>query len=186
MRDRAVWKDYWLRTWGARGLLHVWDEAATHALAAGLDDEEWRPAEMCLEVVARHEVAGAGDGAAALAEHDLPRVRRAASVPVMRYPSGSTSRSSRDEFLPLPPPVDRTAPPDAVQQVLVDLRRYPECWPQVVALARIDDDHARVLCRSRLPESVDLAPLRRSECRIVAGSPDELAADGGRRATGGH
>lgn len=78
VRDRAVWKDHWLRTWGARGLLHVWDEAATHAVAAGLDDEEWRPAEMCLKVVARHEVAGAGDGAAALAEHDLPRVRLAA------------------------------------------------------------------------------------------------------------
>ena len=78
VRDRAVWKDHWLRTWGARGLLHVWDDAATHAVVAGLDDEEWRPAEMCLKVVARHEVAGAGDGAAALADHALPRVRVAA------------------------------------------------------------------------------------------------------------
>ena len=78
VRDRAVWKDYWLRTWGARGLLHVWDDAATHAVVAGLDDEEWRPAEMCLKVVARHEVAGAGDGAATLVDHELPRVRAAA------------------------------------------------------------------------------------------------------------
>ncbi len=33
---------------------------------------------MCLKVVAAHDVAGAGDGAAALAGHDLPRVRAAA------------------------------------------------------------------------------------------------------------
>ena len=78
VHDRTVWKDLWLRTWGARGLLHVWDDAATHAVVAGLDDEEWRPAEMCLKVVARHAVAGAGDGSAALADHELPRVRVAA------------------------------------------------------------------------------------------------------------
>ena len=78
VRDRAVWHDYWLRTWGARGLLHVWDDAATDAVVAGLADEHWRPAEMCLKVAARHEVAGAGDGAAALADHELPRVRAAA------------------------------------------------------------------------------------------------------------
>ncbi len=33
---------------------------------------------MCLKVVAAHDVAGAGDGAAALADHELPRVRAAA------------------------------------------------------------------------------------------------------------
>jgi hypothetical protein len=78
VRDRTVWKDHWLRTWGARGLLHVWDDAATPAVVAGLDDDEWRPAEMCLKVVARHEVAGAGDAAAGLVDHELPRVRVAA------------------------------------------------------------------------------------------------------------
>lgn len=78
VRDRSVWKDHWVRTWGARGLLHVWDDAATRAVVAGLADDEWRPAEMCLKVVARHEVAGAGDGAARLADHALPRVRVAA------------------------------------------------------------------------------------------------------------
>lgn len=78
VRDPAVWKDFWLRTWGARGLLHVWDDVATGPVVAGLADEEWRPAEMCLKVVARHEVAGAGDGAAGLVGHDLPRVRTVA------------------------------------------------------------------------------------------------------------
>ena len=42
---------------------------------AGLGDRHWRPAEMCLKVATRHAVAGAGDGAAALSVHDLPRVR---------------------------------------------------------------------------------------------------------------
>jgi len=78
VRDPTTWHDYWLRTWGARGLLHVWDDAATSAVVAGLDDEHWRPAEMCLKVVAAHDVAGAGDGAAGLADHELPRVRAAA------------------------------------------------------------------------------------------------------------
>lgn len=78
VRDRGTWQDYWLRTWGARGLLHVWDDAGSDAVVAGLADEHWRPAEMCLKVVAAHDVAGAGDGAAALADHDLPRVRAAA------------------------------------------------------------------------------------------------------------
>jgi hypothetical protein len=73
--DATHWPDYWVRTWGARGLLHVWDDPATAHVVAGLSDEHWRPAEMCLKVTARHEVAGAGDGAARLAEHELPRVR---------------------------------------------------------------------------------------------------------------
>ncbi|MGH3348526.1 MAG: HEAT repeat domain-containing protein [Nocardioides sp.] len=78
VRDARTWDDYWVRTWGARGLLHVWDDAATDAVVKGLVDEHWRPAEMCLKVTARHDVAGAGDGAAALADHELPRVRAVA------------------------------------------------------------------------------------------------------------
>ena len=73
--DREVWRDHWLRTWGARGLLHVWHDSGTCAVVRGLADEHWRPAEMCLKVTARHDVAGTGDGAAALADHELPRVR---------------------------------------------------------------------------------------------------------------
>ena len=73
--DRGSWKDHWVRSWGARGLLHVWHDSATAAVVRGLDDEHYRPAEMCLKVAVRHEVAGTGDGAARLARHPLPRVR---------------------------------------------------------------------------------------------------------------
>jgi len=77
--DDTVWKDYWVRTWGARGLLHCWDDAATAAVVAGLVDDHYRPAEMCLKVAAHHDVAGTGPGAAALTRHPLPRVRAAAA-----------------------------------------------------------------------------------------------------------
>lgn len=73
--DAARWKDYWLRTWGARALLHVWQDCATDAVLDGLRDEHWRPAEMCLKVAALREVGGAGDAAATLSAHELPRVR---------------------------------------------------------------------------------------------------------------
>ncbi len=73
--DGSSWKDYWVRTWGARGLLYAWDDSAAPAVVAGLADEDWRPAEMCLKVATKREVGGAGDGAAALSTHELPRVR---------------------------------------------------------------------------------------------------------------
>jgi hypothetical protein len=73
--DPQVWKDYWVRTWGARGLLYCWSDRATDAVVAGLGDEHYRPAEMCLKVSAKHDVAGAGQGAAALTTHELARVR---------------------------------------------------------------------------------------------------------------
>ena len=73
--DPVRWGDFWVRSWGARGLLHVWHDSATAAIVRGLDDEHYRPAEMCLKVVASHDVAGTGDRAAALASHELARVR---------------------------------------------------------------------------------------------------------------
>src|SRR6476619_3999535 len=48
------------------------------------------------------------------------------------------------------------APVDAVRDLLVDLERYPEWWPQVVAVASLGPDDARVLCRSTLPYTLDL------------------------------
>jgi hypothetical protein len=43
-----------------------------------------------------------------------------------------------------------------VHEVLADLERYPDWWPQIRAVAKIDDDNARVICRSVLPYNIDL------------------------------
>jgi hypothetical protein len=48
------------------------------------------------------------------------------------------------------------AAPGAVRDVLVDLEHYPEWWRQVVAVASLGPDDARVLCRSTLPYTLDL------------------------------
>lgn len=48
------------------------------------------------------------------------------------------------------------AAPEAVRDVVVDLESYPEWWPQVVAVASLGPDDARVLCRSVLPYTLDL------------------------------
>ncbi|MGA8255130.1 MAG: SRPBCC family protein [Nocardioides sp.] len=48
------------------------------------------------------------------------------------------------------------APLAEVRDVIVDLEHYPRWWPQVVAVASLGPDDARVLCRSRLPYTLDL------------------------------
>lgn len=78
-RDRSKWQDYWVRVWGARGLLYVWDDIAIPAVVAGLAHSHWRPAEMCLKVSTRREIGEAGPGAAALLDHGLARVRSQAA-----------------------------------------------------------------------------------------------------------
>ena len=83
------------------------------------------------------------------------------------------------------------APPIAVHDVLVDLEHYPEWWPQVVAVASLGPDDARVLCRSVLPYTLDLVlhATDRSPSRLEVGVSGDLSgsvrftlapADGGR------
>lgn len=69
------WKLYWARVWGARGLLYVWAPSAEPTVVAGLSDEHWRVAEMCLKVSAARGMAAAGEHARLLARHELARVR---------------------------------------------------------------------------------------------------------------
>lgn len=78
LRSEGYDDGYWWQTWGARGLLYAWRPSAAAFVIRGLDDEHWRPAEMCLKVSAARELAEAADRAVALAGHDLPRVRAAA------------------------------------------------------------------------------------------------------------
>jgi hypothetical protein len=55
------------------------------------------------------------------------------------------------------------APRKRVHEVLVDLERYGDWWPQVRAVAKIDDDHALVVCRSTLPYGLELELTKVSE-----------------------
>ena len=43
-----------------------------------------------------------------------------------------------------------------MHDVLLDLEYYSDWWPQVRAVGKLDDDHALVVCRSRLPYDLDL------------------------------
>lgn len=63
-----------------------------------------------------------------------------------------------------------------VYDVLVDLERYPEWWPEIRAVAALGPDRALVACRSLLPFTLHL------ELRPVVRDPDrgvlEVAIDG--------
>ena len=58
----GAWRNHWARTWGARGLLHVWRDPAADAVVAGLDDvhvDVRRAAALALErMVVRLDLPG--------------------------------------------------------------------------------------------------------------------------------
>jgi len=68
---------YWFRVWGARGLLHAYDDEAEQAVIGALTDEHWRVREMAAKVVARHRIGGALTAVAELRDDPVPRVRAA-------------------------------------------------------------------------------------------------------------
>lgn len=70
---------YWLRVWGARGLLWAWDDVAIPAIRDGLADPHWRVREMSAKVVARHAVGDLIEAVAALRDDPIARVRAAAT-----------------------------------------------------------------------------------------------------------
>ncbi|MDX6197179.1 MAG: hypothetical protein QOJ79_330 [Actinomycetota bacterium] len=70
---------YWLRVWGARGLLWNWDPRAVPSLRAALSDEAWRVREMAAKVVARHLVDEVQPALVELCHDPVPRVRAAAA-----------------------------------------------------------------------------------------------------------
>jgi hypothetical protein len=69
---------YWGRVWGARGLLYVWDDAATPALIEASVDSSWRVREMVAKVVAKRRLDDAASAVARLRGDAVPRVRQAA------------------------------------------------------------------------------------------------------------
>jgi HEAT repeat protein len=76
--------EYWLRVWGARGLLWTWDPSAADAIEAAMSDESWRVREMALKVVARHQIGDSLPDVVRLTKDPVPRVRAAASRALTR------------------------------------------------------------------------------------------------------
>jgi hypothetical protein len=72
-RDR-----YWLRVWGARGLLWAWEDTAAAVIPGALADEAWRVREMAAKVAAKHLVGDALPIVADLRTDPVQRVRAAA------------------------------------------------------------------------------------------------------------
>ena len=63
---------------------------------------------------------------------------------------------------------DIAGPPDTVAALLADLAAYPSWWPQVLAVASLGPEDARVLCRSTLPYTLDLVlHAERRETRVL-------------------
>lgn len=71
-------KPYWLRVWGARGLLYAWDDEVVPALVDATRDDEWRVREMVAKVVAKRRIDDAAGAIARLRGDAVPRVRAAA------------------------------------------------------------------------------------------------------------
>jgi hypothetical protein len=72
-------KRYWLRVWGARGLLWAWDDRAVDAIRDGLEDPHWRVREMSAKVIAKHAVGDLLEAVAEVRDDPVPRVRSAAT-----------------------------------------------------------------------------------------------------------
>lgn len=70
--------DYWLRVWGARGLLWVWDDKALPLILDALRDDAWRVREMAVKVAVRHRLTAAAPVIADLRTDENVRVRTAA------------------------------------------------------------------------------------------------------------
>lgn len=65
--------------WGARGLLHAWDDVAVTCIIAALADPAWRVRETALKVIAAHRVDDALEQLPHMLEDEVPRVRQAAA-----------------------------------------------------------------------------------------------------------
>ena len=132
---------YWSRVWGARGLLYVWDDSCAPSVVAGLGDEAWRVAEMCVKVSAKREIGEAGSGAAALAGPRAPAgarrrwcERSAGSVTPSTSASSSTpSTTTRPAFARQPPERLELLRPPARPLTVSDRRSVGrDGWQQLV------------------------------------------------------
>ena len=83
---------YWVRVWALRGLLYVFDPAATRRVLDACEDPAWRVREMALKVIAAHYVDDGLEAAARCQGDDVARVRADASRALVRLVSAGTGR----------------------------------------------------------------------------------------------
>ena len=69
---------YWPEVWGARVLLYAWNDTATDAVLAGLQNRAWRVREMCTRVAALRHLDVAAE-LSPLLEDEVARVRAGAA-----------------------------------------------------------------------------------------------------------
>lgn len=69
---------YWPEVWGARALLHVWDDSAASAVSDSVENRAWRVREMCLKVCAERKLGVASAYRRRLTDENA-RVRSAAT-----------------------------------------------------------------------------------------------------------
>jgi hypothetical protein len=69
---------YWPEVWGARVLLYAWNDTATDAVLAGLQNRAWRVREMCCRVAAARHL-NAAEYLRELLTDETARVRAAAA-----------------------------------------------------------------------------------------------------------
>ncbi|OLT43967.1 hypothetical protein BJF85_20660, partial [Saccharomonospora sp. CUA-673] len=69
------------------------------------------------------------------------------------------------------------APPGPVFDALVDLARYPDWWPDVRSVTKVDDDTAALVCRSSLPLALRLRMTRLEEDRAAGRVAVRLTGD---------
>lgn len=74
---------YWVRVWGARGLLWAGPGDDVSVLRNALHDDHWRVREMVCKVVANHQVGDLLDAVSALESDPIERVRIAAGRAAM-------------------------------------------------------------------------------------------------------
>ncbi|MGZ4427682.1 MAG: HEAT repeat domain-containing protein [Nocardioidaceae bacterium] len=113
------WQPYWPQVWGARGLLYVWDEAATPVVLRHCTDDAWRVTEMCLKVSVKRELPAA-DAAVLAARHELPRVR-AVAMRVLGACGDTEHLPAARASLDDPAPEVRTAAARAVERLRLRL-----------------------------------------------------------------
>lgn len=86
--DKPEGERYWLRVWGARGLLWALgtdgapaadDPRVTSAVGSALGDGHWRVREMAAKLAARHRIEAVQPALAALLTDENARVRAAAA-----------------------------------------------------------------------------------------------------------